>query len=121
MKDWHANFANYATGTAFQMSLSRNHVALLSAIDDGTYRNFSTTAGRSNFYGIYHGLERRGLAEHNAAARLIKMADTHIKLRWVYRLTPAGKHVLELCRLAGIVPMSAAPAALPAEVANDQG
>lgn len=99
---WKDQFTAYTTGMAFNISLSHDHADLLAYIphyEGGGWRNRN---GRSNFIPVVNGLIRRGLVEHNAAAKIVGMTTPHVKLKWIYRLTPAGERVLELMKLAGI-------------------
>lgn len=110
MGEWQNAFMAYTTGTAFNVSLSHDQVSLLAFIDAGKYQEWKSRSGISNFIPCFRALERRGLAEHNPAAKApadggpSASEKVRIKLKWVYRLTPAGKHVLELLKLAGLVP-----------------
>ena len=99
---WQNKFDTYVQGTAFNLSLSRNHISLLFAIEADTYLGWTGKGGRSSFIPTFHALERRGLAEYNPAAKLVGFRHPHVKLKWVYRLTPAGQKVAELLRLTSI-------------------
>lgn len=94
--DWKQNFQASATSVAFQMSLSKNMVAVLAAV--AVDRTFDL---HSIFVPAARALQRRGLITHHLWNK-----DTDgpfHKLKW-HRLTPAGEHVLALCRLAGLLP-----------------
>lgn len=101
--DWREHFSAYTTSTAFSLQISKYQCALLCAIEDGTWSTWWTTGPRNHFYGMFLALDRRGLVERNE--------EHYSDPRWTgwrYRLTPAGKHVLALLRLAGLVPDTAA-------------
>lgn len=100
---WQDQFTAYATGFAFNMSLSHDHADLLVHIgDQAPMPGWRNRNGRSNFIPVVNGLIRRGLVEHNAAARIVGMNTPGVKLKWIYRLTPAGEHVLALLKLSGV-------------------
>lgn len=44
-------------------------------------------------------LARRGLVEHNDAAKVGANLPTGVFPKWIYRLTPAGKKVVELIKM----------------------
>jgi hypothetical protein len=99
---WQDQFTAYTTGMAFNISLSHDHADLLAFIPNygPGWRNRN---GRSNFIPVVNGLIRRGLVEHNGAAKVFGMTTPGVKLKWIYRLTPAGERILELMKLAGVV------------------
>lgn len=115
----HTAFAHYVTSTAFHLSLSRAMALCLHHVDNyeklwrssrPELRGNITVAqglqkserGYDNFIPAIHALERRGLVEHHDAPPLPNGNHDWSALR--YSLTEAGKHVLVLCALAGIVP-----------------
>ncbi len=100
MADWQNAFTTYATGMAFNISLSQDQASLLAYIGAGKYDQWVSRSGHSIFVPTWRGLHRRGLAEHNPAC--LARLPNRMKAKWVYRLTPAGKHVLELLKLAGV-------------------
>lgn len=104
---WQDQFTAYTTGMAFNISLSHDHADLLAVLGAGykPFHGWRNRNGRSNFIPVVNGLIRRGLVEHNGAAKVFGMTTPGVKLKWVYRLTPAGERVLELLRLAGIAPV----------------
>lgn len=106
---WADDFTRYTTGFAFSLTLSRDQASLLEAIGvdaDEAYRNWTSATGRNDFIRTFHALRRRGLAEHNPAM-LAANLPPHAKPKWVYRLTPAGEHVLALLRLSGVASAAA--------------
>lgn len=101
---WQDQFTSYTTGMAFNISLSHDHADLLSLIGSGEkLSGWRNRNGRSNFVPTVNGLIRRGLVEHNPAARIVGFNTPGVKLKWIYRLTPAGERVFDLLRMAGIV------------------
>lgn len=100
---WQDRYTAYTTGSAFNMSLSHDHADVLTQIGSGArivgWRNRN---GRDTLIPTVHGLIRRGLVEHNPAARIVGTTTPGVKLKWIYRLTPAGEHVLALLKLAGV-------------------
>lgn len=101
---WQDKFREHSTGLAFHLSLTGDQASALAAIEDGTYLKWQSASGRNSFNPAFRALERRGLAEHNPAVRLVGWSHPHIKLRWIYRVTPAGKHALQMLRLANVIP-----------------
>ena len=91
---WQDNFAAYTTSVAFSVSLSKAQVRALEAIATDTWLG----GGFTMFFATAGALERRGLSEFNYAER-----DNHNWKGWRYRLTPAGKLVLELARMSGAI------------------
>ena len=101
---WQDKFTNYATGMAFNLSLSHDHADLMAVIATGlSTAGWKSRSGRSTFIPTVDGLIRRGLVEHNPAARIVGFSTPGVKLKWVYRLSPAGERVLDLMKLAGVV------------------
>lgn len=100
---WRDNFTNHTTGTAFNLRLSHDQASLLAFLENYEGGEWRSRTGRSTFIPCFHGLERRGLAEHNPAAKVVGMTTPHVKLKWVYRLTPAGKCVLKLLKFARVI------------------
>lgn len=105
---WQDAFTAYTTGMAFHVSLSHDQVNCLAAIGAGKYSEWRSRSGRSTFIPVFRNLERRGLAEHNPAAVFVGFGTPGVKLKWVYRLTPAGEHVLALLKIAGVAKAEAA-------------
>lgn len=110
MSEWQNTFTKYATGTAFNISLSPDQASLLAHIATGwDGSRWANHSGRDSFFTTFRALKRRGLAEHNPAAEFVGVRHPGVKLKWVYRLTPAGHHVLALLRLSGVVDDDAQP------------
>jgi hypothetical protein len=109
MPDWQHNFASATTGVAFALTLTMNHVTCLQAVSLGQYHHWQSASGRSLFVPMVDGLIRRGLVEHNPAVK--EKLPPGVKPRWVYRLTPAGEHILALLNIAGLLPVTATEAA----------
>lgn len=103
MSDWQNAFTSYTTGTAFSIGLSHDQVSLMAYVGAGKYDQWSSRSGHHTFIPCVHALIRRGLVEHNPVMKA--GLPKNVKAKWVYRLTPAGKHVLELLKLAGLVPV----------------
>lgn len=100
---WEDNFTSYTTGMAFNMSLSHDHASVMQAIKAGNTVGWVSRTGRSSFVPTVNGLIRRGLVEHNPAARIVGINTPGVKLKWWYRLTPAGELVFQLMQMAGVV------------------
>jgi len=101
MTDWHENFVRYTTGCAFRVDLSIDMIDLLAIIGTGDIKavtSWRSKRGYGNTIPCFRALERRGLAEHNPF-----IPDIHIKRKWIYRLTPAGKKMLELLEIAELI------------------
>lgn len=104
MAEWQDNFTRYTTGFAFSLTLSRDQASLLEAIGVDAHDavvNWTGATGRNDFIRAFHGLKRRGLAEHNPMMHAANL-PANARPKWVYRLTPAGQHVLALLRLTGV-------------------
>ena len=100
---WQDQFTAYTTGMAFNISLSHDHADVLTLIaSGGKLHAWTNRSGRSTFVPTVNGLIRRGLIEHNGAAKIVGINTPGVKLKWIYRLTPAGERVLDLLKLAGI-------------------
>lgn len=130
MTDATRAFRDYATRISFNISLSRNQVGHLAGvvaeIENGDYRSMSEklserksyaacalVGGRPNLFIVGHGsLARMGLIEHDP--RWLKAQEKHEGMAYAnylgptYRLTAAGEHVVELLRIAGLIPAAAA-------------
>jgi hypothetical protein len=104
MGEWQANFAASTTGIAFALTLSANQATLLHFIDMGAHHDWSSASGRNFMVPTVRGLISRGLVEHNSKCQDVKAAGGWAKIKWIYRPTPAGKIVLELLRMASVVP-----------------
>lgn len=104
MNNWQGAFRETVTSTAFNLSLSKHMVRALELAyyyDNGLEKGvqfadfgLSVPAMRS--------LVRRGLVEHHD---WYGMANDRPKDHKWYTFTPAGKHVFELCILAGLIKM----------------
>lgn len=102
---WADDFTRYTTGFAFNLTLSRDQTSLLEAIGNdasGAVHGWAGASGRGVFIPVVKALIRRGLVEHNPACSIVGQSAMGIKIKWYYRLTPAGRHVLELLRLSGV-------------------
>lgn len=103
--EWQDSFTRYTTGFAFTLTLSRDQASLLEAIGvdaNAAVQDWVSATGRNDFIRAFHGLKRRGLAEHNPMMAPGMGMPANMKPKWVYRLTPAGQHVLALLRLSGV-------------------
>lgn len=127
-------FRDYATRISFNLSLSRNQLGHLAGVvsEIEAYEANSTigwerrmdvreaaceaSGGRPNMFIVGRGsLARMGLIERDPRQieddRRKESEGPHRKSRYdgpVYRLTPAGAHVVALCRLAGLIAPAAA-------------
>ena len=113
MGQWQNEFTKYTTGTAFHLSLNQDQISLLLAIEANNYSDWRRTNGRADFIPVFRCLKRRGLAEHNPLAKTHSFTEKtahRYRLKWIYRLTPAGEHVLSLVRLAGLAKDKSEPA-----------
>lgn len=100
---WQAQFTDATTSTAFSLSLTRNQVSLLDHIGAHDFPNqWRSAKGRDLFVPTVRGLIDRGLVEHNPMAMAKSTLPPGTRIKWFYRLTPAGVHVLALLRLAGL-------------------
>jgi DNA-binding PadR family transcriptional regulator len=106
---WQDNFTQYTTGFAFNLTLSRDMASLMEFIGNNEYENWQAASGRGSFIPTFRSLERRGLAEHNPMMAPGMGLPGNVRPKWVYRLTPAGQHVLELLRLTGVASSAPAP------------
>lgn len=124
-------FRDYATRISFNLSLSRNQVGHLAGIiaERDAYsanpkigwlrrgevgdESVEANGGRPNMFIVGRGaLLRMGLIEHDP----LFDRDQERKKRGnrseydgpIYRLTPAGEHVADLLRIAGLIPKRAA-------------
>lgn len=99
---WQDAFSAYTTGWAFNLSISHDMATLIACLGGGQpYSEWRSRSGRHTYVPVFRQLERRGLAEHNPMA--LGALPVGTKLKWVYRLTPAGQHVYELLKLSGSV------------------
>lgn len=134
MSDAARAFRDYATRVSFNMSLSRNQVGHLAGIVadieneilrlewkarcDLREETITDAGGRPNMFVVGRGsLHRMGLVEHDP--RWVKEEEEHNAARAagvrrlnkyngpMYRLTPAGEHVVELLRIAGLIQKAA--------------
>lgn len=129
MSDSTRAFRDYATRVSFNLSLSRNQVGHLAAVVLETENDLSQmkfmermkrkddaiveSGGRPPLFVFGYGsLERMGLIEHDP--RWIQAnEDKTPGAYWKYtgpshQLTEAGRHVVELLRIAGLIPKAAA-------------
>ena len=130
MSDAAAKFRDYATRISFNLSLSRNQVGHLAGvvmeIENEAYREadlsgridmrhdvVSISGGKPNLFVSGRGsLERMGLV--TPAPGWIEASQSVEKgAFWKYQgptylLTPAGEHIVELLRIAGLIPKAAA-------------
>lgn len=98
---WQDAFSAYTTGWAFNLSISHDMATLIACLGSGTpYNEWRSRSGRHTYIPVFRQLERRGLAEHNPMA--LGTLPAGAKLKWVYRLTPAGQHIYELLKLSGV-------------------
>lgn len=98
---WQDAFTAYTTGWAFNLSISHDMATLVACLGSGqNYHQWRSRSGRSTFIPVFRQLERRGLIEHNPMA--LGALPEGVTLKWVYRLTPAGKAVYELLKLSGV-------------------
>ena len=103
---WQDAFTAYTTGWAFNLSISHDMATMIDCLGSGQpYQQWRSRSGRSTYIPVFRQLERRGLAEHNPMA--LTALPGNVSLKWVYRLTPAGRHVYELLKLSGVAVASA--------------
>ncbi len=101
MSNWQDAFTAYTTGWAFNLSISHDMATLIGCLGSGqSYQQWRSRSGRSTFIPVFRQLERRGLIEHNPMA--LAALPEGVSLKWVYRLSPAGKAVYELLKLSGV-------------------
>ena len=123
-------FRDYATRVSFNMSLSRNQVGHLAGIvmeienerlhgglefETRSAKREEAVAGAGGYPNLFvvgrGSLVRMGLVDHDPrwiAAHESKEKDAFWKYTGPgYRLTPAGEHVVELLRIAGLIPKAA--------------
>jgi hypothetical protein len=129
MSDASRAFRDYATRVSFNMSLSRNQVGHLAAVimeieADGSGVSFEGRTTRKHntiienggrpalFVMGYGSLARMGLIEHDPRwTKANESKETGAFWKYsgpAYQLTPAGEHVVELLRIAGLLPKAAA-------------
>lgn len=101
--NWRLNFETYATGTAFRVSLTRNQVSVLHAINDGTWDSWQSPTGRDLFEVIVASLDRRGFVECKKSIQRIKGEKAQQVA--TYKVTPAGSLVIKLLNFARVVPI----------------
>ena len=87
-------FADYATSSAFQINLSKPMIIVLASHMYPSYRNLLYETGQ---WATVRALMRRGLLEYEGSGRIGSVLGHRRKL------TDAGRHVLALCRLAGLL------------------
>lgn len=93
------NFASYATSTSFSISLSRDMVMALQMVHAYHHRQSTMRFDFGRSVPAMKAVIRRGLAEHHPRPEGPVTLDHQY-----YTLTEAGKHVYELCKLAGLIP-----------------
>lgn len=99
---WQAAFSSYTTGMAFHIALSHDQASLLAHLGlTGSYAGWKSRTGRNNFVPTVGSLIKRGLVEHNPMMRT--KLPHGVKVKWIYRLTPAGEHVFYLLKFAGLM------------------
>lgn len=91
-----ADFAQYATGSAFVLTLTKHHILGLGMLRDGDWQ---TIAGYSRAVPMLRGLRNRGLVIHDYIP-----PDRAPKGHRNYRLSEAGEHVVRLLEIAGLIP-----------------
>lgn len=97
---WQSNFTNYVTGTAFLISLTHNQVSMLKHIGHHQkITDWKSSSGYDTQVPTIKQLERRGLVEHNPAAKANAGLPVGVFPKWIFRLTPAGERVLELVEI----------------------
>lgn len=110
-ESWRDNFKSSSLRVGFKLGLTRAMCEFLSAIADGVHWNRSSLGGASpdpdNFIATGRALVIRGLIEVDPAklaAMQHRRGVTSFDIwSWThYRLTPAGVHVVELLKLAGM-------------------
>ncbi len=114
-------FAGYATRVAFNLNITRQMIIALREVEvygPGHWTGTERSKIREEYgpIGIHNpdrfvpaarGLVEKGLVEYNNFYKTYKFGDPIPKSeRWVYRLTPAGEHVMALLRIAGLVPQA---------------
>lgn len=103
MSDWQNSFASYTTGMAFHIALSHDQASLLAHLGfNKSHDGWQSRSGRGSFIPTFRGLKRRGLAEHNPAVSVVGWTTPNVRIKWYYRLTPAGEHVFYLLKFAGL-------------------
>ncbi len=120
-------FRDYTTRISFNLSLSRNQVGHLAAAvmeieNEGTLTDFEKrhkrnhdavmdSGGRPSLFVVGYGsLLRMGLLVYDQRY-LTARSKGHEFWKYTgpsYQLTPAGTHVVELLRIAGLMPQAAA-------------
>ncbi len=94
-------FADYVTGTAFNLTLSAPMIRGLYFIASS---DIDAMIAESHTITTLTALQRRGLIERNPAFdALSKYEQQRTKTIYHERLTLAGKYALELCNLAGLL------------------
>ena len=89
------DFADYATGTAFVLTLSKHHIAGLGVLRDG---DWVTIQSYSRAVPMLRGLIRRGLVIHDFIP-----TDRAPAGHRNYRLSEAGQQVVRLLEIAGLL------------------
>lgn len=102
--EWRDKFRASSMKVGFTLNLTRPMLEFLCATADGVlwdrslYRD-AALAAPDNFLASFNALAKRGLVERNLAAH---DSDAPFGHTTIYVLTPAGKAVVELVKLAGM-------------------
>lgn len=98
-----SDFASYVTRTAFQLSLSQDMIIGLRMVHAYHHRKNTMIFDFGRSVPAMKAIIRRGLANHHPRP------DGPVQLdHRYYTLTEAGRHVYELCLLAGLISNDAA-------------
>jgi hypothetical protein len=109
MKKWQSDFTRYAMRTTFQIHLTRPMLEMLCAVADdvvwdrgvlGAART-TTLGAPDNFIASAGALEKRGLIEKKQH-RAFENWSSVFEIKSFHILTPAGKAVVELLKVAGV-------------------
>lgn len=112
MSDWQEKFRYYTMRTNFQLALSRPMLEFLCSVADDVwwdralYRSEYGGTAPDNFIASSHALVKRGLIQPLPPFLLKKeqkkRKENLYEYRSGYRLTPAGKLVVELLKQTGL-------------------
>jgi len=91
-----SKFAEYATSTAFSVSLSKNQVDMLCALHQGYF-----ACEQSHFITTSAALQRRGLVK-KVRKRPAREHTGKEVIGWKDKLTPAGAIMCDLLKEAGL-------------------
>ena len=95
-------FREYATRVSFNVSLSRNQIWVLWCLSQGR-----TGRGDHVDFGLHHDMFVPGAKWLGAHGLVTHYPERMREGRFTYELTEAGRHLLALVRLAGLVPAEA--------------